>query len=148
MERLHSKAEELEEDIWRLQADKENLLKSITEKDAIILEKEDKIEELNSSVTKQDLTLKKMKIQFQAKLKALKEKQPESQSQSPNDVSFKELLITTQGYLANTFVLICLQMVNITDERAKELENRIAELEGERGNIHLFIFWTTASNCR
>jgi len=100
MKRLDSKAEELEEDIWRLQADKENLLKSIVEKDAIILENEGKIEELNSSVTKQDLTLRKMKAQFQAKLKALKQKQPESQS--PNEVWSTRIIYLFPGSCANS----------------------------------------------
>lgn len=78
MDRLDKRAEELEEDVWRLEAEKEKLLKTISQKNAIISENEVKVDELNSSMNRQDIMLKKLKAQFQAKLKSLKEKHTET----------------------------------------------------------------------
>jgi len=76
---LEAKTQVLEEEVARLLAEKDDLSRTIAEKDALLLSEESKIAELTSSSEKLETTLKKLKIQFQSKLKALKEKQNQTE---------------------------------------------------------------------
>lgn len=77
METMRVDFNKTNDELAHAQFETERLLQAIAEKDTVIAEKEAKIEELKTSTAKHETTLKKMKAQFQTKLKTMKEKQME-----------------------------------------------------------------------
>jgi len=90
--KLDANADALEEEIYRLQQERDDFLNTLAQKNALLLDKDSKVEELSSSVNTLEITLKKMKAQFQAKLKVLKETQ--SGPRSPDEVSLIRFLFS------------------------------------------------------
>jgi predicted nucleic acid-binding Zn-ribbon protein len=79
----------VEEEISKMKAEKEALEKSHEEK---VVEYEAKLEEVNAALTKSTEQMTKMKRQFQAKLKALREKGSDTTSPTQSDVRIMRLI--------------------------------------------------------
>lgn len=117
---LTSQLNGMEGEVWRLEAEKEQLMKNKWDKDALISENEIEIQKLNSSISKQDATLKKMKVQFQTKLKALKDHQSEHEV----------------GFLPLFFYILKFSFILGKDKQAGSLYCSVGRREGLLATTH------------